>query len=94
MRAQTAIPAKPIRCNVLRPARSTRKSWSCSKKKINKAQKIKACVEVQSDTYRDNSKHSVDNSSSYGGIDGLSNSSCVKNTCGVIKDLRGETEEK
>lgn len=47
-----------------------------------------------SDTYRDNSEHSVDNSSSYGGIDGLSNSSCVKNTCRVVKDLKEETEEE
>lgn len=34
-RAQIAIPASPIRCNVLRPARSTRKSWSQNKKKID-----------------------------------------------------------
>lgn len=49
---------------------------------------------VYSDTYRDNSKHSVDNSSSYGGVDGLSNTSCVKYTCGVVKHLKGEKDEE
>ncbi len=31
-RADIAIPANPIRCNVLRPALSTRKSWRQNKK--------------------------------------------------------------
>lgn len=45
-------------------------------------------------TYRDNSEHSVDSSSSYGGIDGLSNTSFVKYACRVVKDLKEKAVEE
>lgn len=45
---------------------------------------------MHSDTYRDNSKHCVDDSSADGGVDGLRYTSVTKDACGVVKDLKEE----
>lgn len=47
-----------------------------------------------SDTYRDHRKHCVHDSGSYGGVDGLSDTSFVKYAGRVVKDLNEQTEKE
>ena len=47
--------------------------------------------DVCSDTYRDDSEHSVDHASSDGGVDGLSHASSFKYSCGIVEHLKEKT---
>lgn len=93
-RALIAIPASPIRCNVLRPARSIRNSW-CPEKNTNRFG-VRAEWEglglrpSSADTHRNDCKHSIDNSGSNRSVDRLSHTCSLKYASRIVEHLNGE----